>query len=133
MRLLNEGTDVWRPMVAVQAGDAYLLEGPAEEGEAPEFPVGTMVRCRLRRFQGDTEEHLVAVSAALQWGDSVIVKAAARPEWRPGDRAEVCGVRQVETLEVAAVFGVPVGAQLLLIEFADGSSVEVPEMVLERP
>ena len=132
VRLLDEDTDVWRPLAATQAGDAYLLEGPATEGELLEFPVGTLVRCEPRKFQDAQQAQLVAVSAALQWGDSVIVKPGARPAWRPGVRAEVCGVRQVETPDVAATFGAAVGTQLLLIEFSDGSSVEVPEAVIER-
>jgi len=132
VRLLDEGTEVWRPVSAAQAGDAYLLEGPVPEGELLEFPVGTLVRCQPRKFQDAQQTQLVAVSAALQWGDSVIVKLGARPAWRPGARAEVCGVRQVETPSVAAAFGVQVGAQLLLIEFSDGSSAEVPEATLDR-
>jgi hypothetical protein len=132
VRLLDEGTEVWRPVAATQAGDAYLLEGPATEGELLEFPVGTLVRCEPRMFQGAQHAQLVAVEAAVQWGDSVMVKPTARAEWRPGAMAAVCGVRQVESADVAAAFGAPVGAQLLLIEFSDGSSVEVPESLLER-
>ncbi len=132
VRLLDEGTEVWRPVPATQVGDAYLLDGPVTDGDVLEFPVGTLVRCGHRQFMGTQQTQLIAVEAAGQWGDSVMVKPGARPEWRPGAGAAVCGVRQVESVEVATAFGAAVGTQLILIEFSDGSSTEVPEAVLER-
>ena len=60
VRLLDEGVDVWRPTGATVSGDGYLLEGPVPEGERWEFQPGTLVRCRVQRFQGDSEKRLVA-------------------------------------------------------------------------
>lgn len=132
VRLLDEGTAVWRPVAATRSGDVYVLEGPVPEGELWEFQPGTPVRCRMTHLQEEPEARLVATEGALKWGDAVVVRSGARAEWRPGATAEVCGMRTVETPSVAAAFEVPLGSQLLLIEFGDGSDAEVPERWLER-
>jgi hypothetical protein len=58
----------------------------------------------------------------LTWGDTIRVNADASPEYRPGAIASVCGFR-----------GDPAdpGARLVIIEFEDGSSVEVPGRVVD--
>ena len=65
------------------------------------------------------------------WGDTVRVKSNADPEMRPGGLAAVCGIRQVETAEQERLFGCPVGTTLYLVEFGDGSELEVPGVWIE--
>jgi hypothetical protein len=54
MPLLDEGTDVWRPVEAVhEGGDVYLIVSEQDhETETWEFPTGTRVRCHQRSLSG---------------------------------------------------------------------------------
>lgn len=65
------------------------------------------------------------------WGDTVRIKEGAPLELRPGALAAVCGMRLAETAELARRFNCQVGATLYLVEFGDGTSVEVPESSIE--
>ncbi len=69
--------------------------------------------------------------SAPTWGDEVKIKKSAAAAQRPGAFASVCGMRQVETAEQAQQFGCAVGATLLTVEFSDGSSIEIPEVLVE--
>ena len=57
VRLLNEGTDVWRPARAERLLDsAFRLLAPTNyepEDEEWEFPPGSMVACELRTIGGE--------------------------------------------------------------------------------
>jgi hypothetical protein len=58
--LLDEGTDVWRPVQAeLVEGSLYRIIGPAPEDELWEFTPGSLVRCREKVFSGG-ERGLVA-------------------------------------------------------------------------
>ena len=53
--LLNEGTDVWRPVMAEHIReDVYRIVGepPDSEGEEWEFAPGDIVRCRKQKLSG---------------------------------------------------------------------------------
>src|SRR6266446_6436830 len=67
VRLLDEGTDVWRPVraTALPDGTFQLAEpdGYDPEAELWEFPPRARVKCASRRF-ADGEEGLVAVAYA---------------------------------------------------------------------
>ena len=67
VRLLDEGTDVWRPVRATPLADGTfrLLEpdGYDPNAETWEFPRSTKVRCVTRKFT-DGDEGLVAVARA---------------------------------------------------------------------
>ena len=60
--LMDEGTEVWRPVTAERIfDDRYLLVGICDtDVETWQFPPGSMVRCERRRFAGG-EWALVAV------------------------------------------------------------------------
>ena len=65
MPLLDEGTDVWRPVRAEHvAGDVYRVIGdaPDPEDEIWQFLPGTLVRCREQQLSGGVR--LVAFEAA---------------------------------------------------------------------
>jgi hypothetical protein len=56
MPLLNEGTDVWRPVQGTPLGsDRYRVEGHAENEEEWAFPPGAVVRCTWKTFRGGEE------------------------------------------------------------------------------
>lgn len=62
--LLEEGTDVWRPVAAVPlGGNRFRLSGPTPEDEIWEYRPGDAVVAELRTF-ADTESGLVAVAYA---------------------------------------------------------------------
>lgn len=56
------------------------------------------------------------------WGDTVQVSRDAPQEQRPGAIASVCGITQSNE-----------GVLLYLVEFSDGSSVEIPEDLIHQP
>jgi len=67
------------------------------------------------------------------WGDSVRFQSATELRERSGTLAPVCGVLTIGSPEHAAsVLGGEVGATAYLIEFGDGLSVQVAEMLLEK-
>jgi hypothetical protein len=59
------------------------------------------------------------------------VKTTAPSSLRPGAGASVCAITDVETEAQAKVFGATIGSNVYLIEFGDGSSIEVSEDWLE--
>jgi hypothetical protein len=64
MPLLNEGTDVWRPVEAtLQAPGTYRVQGEMDEEEEWAFPPGSLVHCEWKTFS-DGERRLTAVGAA---------------------------------------------------------------------
>jgi len=61
--LLEEGTDVWRPVMAKQITDkSFLILGEVPAEESWEFAPGSQVRCEEHVFSGG-ERGLVAVGA----------------------------------------------------------------------
>jgi hypothetical protein len=72
-----------------------------------------------------------AAMADFSWGETVRVKVGAHPARRPGAVAEVIGIREVETEAQARQFEARYGSKLYLIEFGDGTSVEIPEDWIE--
>lgn len=59
--LLNEGTEVWRPVAVESLKDGtYRVLGPVPDDEVWAFPPGSIVASQLRTFS-DGEEQPVAV------------------------------------------------------------------------
>jgi hypothetical protein len=59
--LLNEGTDVWRPVEATHlSGDLYRVEGSVPDDEEWAFPPGAIVRCERTRIK-EGESDLTAI------------------------------------------------------------------------
>lgn len=57
--LLDEGTDVWRPVQAEQVkGNAYRILDSMPEDESWEFPSGAVVHCKEMTLSSG--KHLVA-------------------------------------------------------------------------
>ena len=67
VKLLDEGTDVWRPVPAERQSDgSFRLRQPRSydpETETWEFPPNTRVKCERRTFS-DGKKALVAVAEA---------------------------------------------------------------------
>lgn len=67
------------------------------------------------------------------WGD--VVRVSWEAEWwmRPGELASVVGIAAVETDEQVARYRAEKGQKLYLIEFGDGSSIELLDVLLLEP
>ena len=52
VQLLDEGTDVWRPVRAIRTGDDFTILGPMPGDEQWQFPPGSRVRCSLKNLSG---------------------------------------------------------------------------------
>ena len=64
MPLLNEGTDVWRPVEATQlSGDLYRVDGSVPEDEEWAFPPGAIVRCERTTIK-EGKSDLTAIGLA---------------------------------------------------------------------
>jgi hypothetical protein len=66
------------------------------------------------------------MDAKLTWGDVVQISPSASSNYRPSEKAVVCGMRTLANTEEATAAGFPEGTTLYLIEFSDGSSLEIP-------
>jgi hypothetical protein len=67
VRLLNEGTDVWRPVNAIQNDSnrfVIVSENPHPEDETREFVQGQKVKCK-EAFSQEGDVILVAVALAV--------------------------------------------------------------------
>ncbi len=63
MPMLNEGTEVWRPVEASHiAEETYRVEGQVPADEEWAFSPGTLVHCEWKTFSGG-DPGLTAVSA----------------------------------------------------------------------
>lgn len=64
MPLLNEGTDVWRPVeVTPLQGAVYRVEGPQPDDEEWEFAPGTLIVCKWKKFS-DGDYKLIPAAPA---------------------------------------------------------------------
>ena len=64
--LLDEGTEVWRPVQARPlGGDRYELLGIVPAGERWQFTPGQRVRCREKTFSGGSKGLVAYESVAL--------------------------------------------------------------------
>ena len=61
------------------------------------------------------------------WGDSIKVKAEAPIHLNPGNVGEVVGFFEIESNEESEKYNKNVGTYIYLIEFTDGTQIEIPE------
>jgi hypothetical protein len=66
----------------------------------------------------------------FDWGDIVAIKQIAPERYRPGSRGCICGIRTIDSIEVAKEFDQMIGSELYLIEFYDGKTFEIPKKYL---
>jgi hypothetical protein len=65
------------------------------------------------------------------WGDTVLVSQQAPRRLRPGELAEIVGIRHINSPNQADQFAAPIGTRVYLVEFSDGIALEVPEKWIE--
>lgn len=66
------------------------------------------------------------------WGDSIRIDSSAPVIYHPGECGSISGLRQIDNQEMARSFRENIGAVVYIIEFGDGSSIEVPEQFLAK-
>lgn len=72
--LLNEGIDVWRPVLAVRRADdlfEIVSRNDDPEDESWEFPSGSLVRCETKQLS--CGQHLVAVELQPPWAPRLMI------------------------------------------------------------
>ncbi len=60
------------------------------------------------------------------WGDTVRVTVDAPVELRPGEFGDVVAITSVDSPALSALYGVPVGGLVLMVEFGNGEALEIP-------
>ena len=65
------------------------------------------------------------------WGDPVLIKKSAPKCYKPGEFASICGIDKIITQQEADEFLCKAEDWIYIIEYEDGSSIEVPECYLE--
>jgi len=65
------------------------------------------------------------------WGDPILIKKDAPNSFHPGEFASICGMYKITYEETAKEYQTKVNDWLYIVEFEDGSSIEVPECYLE--
>lgn len=115
VKLLNEGTDVWRPVDAVEVSHGlFRLARMTDESEVLEFPPGSIVRVENRGLSSGLE--MVAVESSVgpkfTWGDSVVVTGSC-------EAGDVCAITESDN------------GFSYTVEFSDGTDRELAEDSLE--
>ncbi len=72
------------------------------------------------------------LSPLFSWGDPVQVKKTSPVKYKAGAIGSICGIRVIDSLFVAKKFDQPIGTNLYIVEFEDGSDLEIPEVFLIR-
>lgn len=72
------------------------------------------------------------MNSKFTWGDTVRVLASAPVKFQPGVIGSICGLRVLDTPELAEAAGQPSGTVMCLIELEDGTSFELPENYLAQ-
>lgn len=68
----------------------------------------------------------------FDWNEAVLVADHAPSKFGPSKIGAVVGMRSVENEIHASAAGFPIGTVLYMVEFSDGSMVEVPATLLRR-
>jgi len=72
------------------------------------------------------------MATTINYGDTVTIAANAPKHYRPGVMGSACGFRTVASERESMAVAEPVGTPLWLVEFSDGTAMEVPTRYLVR-
>ncbi len=71
-----------------------------------------------------------SLDSIFNWGDTILIKQTAPERYKPGFLGCVCGMRTIDSIELARQFNQKIGSELYLIEFANGETLEIPTFFL---
>ncbi len=66
----------------------------------------------------------------FDWGDPVMIKQNAPQCYKPGSQGCICGIRIIDSKEIAQQFDQIIGSELFLVEFNNGETLEIPKNFL---
>jgi hypothetical protein len=66
----------------------------------------------------------------FDWGELVVIKRIAPKIYKPGSKGCVCGIRIIDSEEIANHYKQDIGSKLYLIEFNTGEALEIPDLFL---
>jgi hypothetical protein len=72
------------------------------------------------------------INLSYNWGDPVRINSNAPEKYKPNSIGSICGFRVIESNDVSTLFNNPIGSELCLVEFTDGTSIEIPSIFLSR-
>ncbi len=67
-----------------------------------------------------------SLDSIFNWGDTILIKQIAPERYKPGFQGCICGMRTIDSVEVATQFDQKIGSELYLIEFDNGETLEIP-------
>ncbi|MBI2742618.1 MAG: hypothetical protein HYX48_01725 [Chlamydiales bacterium] len=79
--------------------------------------------CHLEKYEGANGFH---------YGESVRISKDALEKYHPGELGFICGMIDIDSEEVAAVYDCVGSRWLYTVELIDGSSLLIPEKLLEK-
>ncbi|MCK0143969.1 hypothetical protein [Aliiroseovarius sp. F20344] len=69
--------------------------------------------------------------AQFKYGDVVeVVGNTTKKPTFPQNQGSICGIHHITSVKQAQEFSVPYGSAIYLVEFSDGTAIEVPESLL---
>lgn len=68
----------------------------------------------------------------FDFGDEIQVSLRAPQPYRPGESGSIVSIRATENDAIIEGRWISSGKRLLLVEFADGSSIEIPDEFVEH-
>lgn len=66
------------------------------------------------------------------WGDLIMIIKSAPLSFHPGEFASVCGFYKIISEESAKEFQCKVGDWIYIVEFSDGSDIQIAELYLKK-
>lgn len=72
------------------------------------------------------------INYKFTWGEAVKVTADAPIVYLKAGKGCVCGIREIDTDNVASNFNEPIGTVLYLVECLGGDAIEIPECFLAK-
>lgn len=72
------------------------------------------------------------MTSEITWGDTVLVSSNAPVDFRPGAQGSVSGFRDVKQDVERQDLDSSSGQRLYLVEFQDGTAIEIPGSFLVR-
>ncbi|WP_068468630.1 hypothetical protein [Candidatus Protochlamydia phocaeensis] len=70
------------------------------------------------------------LNSKFDYGDTVIIKQNAPLCYKPGCIGSICGIRVINSIEIAKRFNQNINSELYLIEFDNGQAIEIPKSFL---
>ncbi len=68
----------------------------------------------------------------LTYGDNAKIKSNADEKYKPGELVSICMIDKIDTLAASLSFKRKINTVIYTVEYCDGSSIAVPEDLIEE-